>query len=146
MNTTEYLITEAIKLCHACNRINPASFRFCRQCGVRQMPEPTNYPIASTTNPAISDNHLISNTDAEHRRTDPANSDVASRVETGRGLSHLLVGSVCSNLSASGALRVKSRLGKVVLKGLISIPILMLVLLLAPIQAYTTIRGIAEHA
>jgi hypothetical protein len=141
---SDYLITEPIKLCHSCNRVNAASCRFCRQCGARQIAEPTNYDFAKSSRADIAD--ALLNRAVESRSTNLSDEVLTRTNEMKRGLSEVLVGSVYSSLSASGALRVKSRLGRVALRGLICLPVFMLVLLLAPVQTYTTIRAIGENA
>ena len=117
----ELVTTIEIRRCRECLAAVSPHLKYCRQCGASQ--------IAAATS----------------RLSDEGSNKGTERPEGYHALSGTLVRTVVLSLSSSPQLRVKSRLGKAVLQTLISMPILILIVLLAPFDAYSATREILQE-
>ena len=138
MNHSAQTEIVATKLCHACGTQLLERHKFCRSCGASQSerwPSFTTRDLASSLTPVIGPG-------------DPTLPLTASRlapVNFCRPVSGPLVKAVLASLSANDSIHPRSRAAKRMISALISVPIWLMIVLLSPIDAYSTAKGISNQ-
>jgi hypothetical protein len=128
MKSLEESETTSLKFCHACNsELRKATDNYCRRCGARQ----------NTIDGRLFDGHR---TTSLTRRTNLPPLETAGF----RQVSGPLVKRVIAGTSASTSSNLNNRYARSLLLTLLSIPICLMMVLLAPLDAFAAAKGIVH--
>jgi hypothetical protein len=129
MKSLEERETASFKFCPACSaELRKATDNYCRRCGASQ----------NTIIGRLSDGHRIS---SGARRTNPLPPENADF----RQVSGPLVKIVTAGTSAATSANLNNRYARSLLLTLLSIPICLMMVLLAPLDAFAAAKGIVHN-
>lgn len=124
MRTSDLKETVVVKECHNCGGGMPASDNYCRWCGTRQ--ETITLTTTNAAAPLEGETKEARN-DGEEYQT----------------LSSQLVNTLTQTISAKTTPLRHNRFGSNLVAAIICVPILLLIVLLSPLDAYTAARAAA---
>ena len=126
MRSSDLTETVAIRECHNCGGGSPAFDNYCRWCGVRQ----------ETVTPTAADIAALPEGETNEARTDG---------EEYQTLSSQLVNTLTQTISVKTTPIRHNRFWSSMVAAIISVPILLLIILLSPLDAYAAARAAASQ-
>jgi len=129
MELLEERETAGFKFCPACSaELRKATDNYCRRCGARQ----------NTITGGLYDGHQTSSVSHSTNLLPPETSAF-------RQVSSPLVKIVTAGMSASTSANLNNRYARSLILALLSIPICLMIVLLAPLDAFVAAKGIVHH-
>jgi hypothetical protein len=120
--------TAGFKFCLACSaELRKATDNYCRRCGARQNPVTKGFYDGQRTASVT-------------QRTNPLNENADFRQ-----VSNPLVKMITAGMSAQTSVNLNNRYARSLILTLFSIPICLMMVLLAPLDAFVAARSIAHH-
>lgn len=128
MMSIEESETAGFKFCPTCSaELRKAADNYCRRCGARQNPVTGGFSYGQQTSSVT-------------QRTNPLLENAHYRQ-----VSNPLVKIVAAGMSAPTSVNLNNRYARSLILTLFSIPICLMMILLAPLDAFVAAKGIAHH-